>query len=919
MFTILRQIARKPLILCLLASCCVHARDMGRRSASVWETLEWKYSNVTFSGNPFDAEASVSFIHDQTGRKRVTEMFYDGQTWRFRFTGTLAGTWNFVSQSRIASLNGHTGSVAVGPRKEGTGGFLTHKGNRFAVAHENEDDLHGYVFTAYMGRVEHPAFLDEFSRDPGKTAELARQYYRDAQANGFEIVFIHVNNNWLKFGTREHNKHDSVNPDPAAFDVLETIIRTVRGLGGRVHIWAWGDESRRWTPRGLPGGINGPADRRLQRYIAARLGPLCGWTMGYGFDLHEWTNAEQLNDWARYLHSHMGWQHLLCARGHRLDGPHNMNSYDGFGRNVELATTAHGPRGYDEIVEDLRSGTGRPHLYEERHSYKRSGFDLDMDGTRRLLWAETMAGGMGGFFGFYSDSPHPYPEPEQLRTHYTFWHEKDRFLLDMQRANAMAEPGHALLSSAAQSAVLYCENTESVAMDLSALSQRQPAIAVDTKKECKEIALGELSPGRHTWEAPYRSDWALAVGRFADAAQRPKSPSPPPANAKARNRIVVNPKNPRWLMRGDGRPLFMCGPGDPEGFLYRGKLKPDGTRDGDQMELISKLAGTGANCIYLMAVRSHGGDGGRTENPFIDHDPARGLNTALLDQWRHWFDAMERAGIVIYFFLYDDSVRLWPRGDNVSSQEEQFLRALVDRFEGYGSLIWCIAEEYGESLSARRVSNIAAVIRSADDYDHAIAVHKNHGLSFDEFADDRNIDQFAIQYNVDTAEKLHAGMVKAWNDAAGRYSLNMSEAAGFGTGAELRRKCWACAMGGAYVMILEMDIANTPLEDLQACGHLVRFFESTSFETMAPHDELAYGGTEYVLADPGRSYIAYTSNSKGDLGLKNMRPGSYDLRWLDCTTGKRVDQRDVRIEEGNRSWSRPKGIGSETALYMRRR
>jgi len=31
-----------------------------------------------------------------------------------------------------------------------------------------------------------------------------------------------------------------------------------------------------------------------------------------------------------------------------------------------------------------------------------------------------------------------------------------------------------------------------------------------------------------------------------------------------------------------GRPqLFLCGPGDPEGFLYRGTLNPDGTRTGD--------------------------------------------------------------------------------------------------------------------------------------------------------------------------------------------------------------------------------------------------------------------------------------------------------------------------------------------------
>ncbi|KKL04296.1 hypothetical protein LCGC14_2617490, partial [marine sediment metagenome] len=76
--------------------------------------------------------------------------------------------------------------------------------------------------------------------------------------------------------------------------------------------------------------------------------------------------------------------------------------------------------------------------------------------------------------------------------------------------------------------------------------------------------------------------------------------------------VVVDPKNPRWLFRrGPGgrlKGLFICGPGDPEDFLYRGTRRPDGTRDGDQMKLIAKLKPTGANCIYIQAVRSHGGD-----------------------------------------------------------------------------------------------------------------------------------------------------------------------------------------------------------------------------------------------------------------------------------------------------------------------
>ncbi len=388
--------------------------------------------------------------------------------------------------------------------------------------------------------------------------------------------------------------------------------------------------------------------------------------------------------------------------------------------------------------------------------------------------------------------------------------------------------------------------------------------------------------------------------------------------ASGTGRIIVDAEHPQWLERSDGRPFFMCGPGDPEDFLYRGRLRSDGTRDGDQMELIEKMKGTGANCIYLMAIRSHGGDGDKTHNPFVNNDPAKGINPAVLDQWETWFEEMDKHGIVIYLFFYDDGARIWETGDSVGKEEKNFIHSLVNRFEHHRNLIWCIAEEYQEALSIERVKKIAAEINAADDYDHVIAVHKLNGLDFSEFADEPNIDQFAIQYNVKTADELHAGIVKAWKNAKRRYNLNMSEAADYGTGTEARRKSWACAMAGAYVMILEMDIASTATSDLRDCGRLVRFFESTDFNQMSPHDELKFAGTQYVLARPGRSYIAYASKLQGKIGLKNTAAGVYKFHWFDCATGSEVVKENVTVAGGNQSWDIPGGIGSELAVYIKR-
>ncbi|HPO12675.1 MAG TPA: hypothetical protein PLI09_04450 [Candidatus Hydrogenedentes bacterium] len=392
--------------------------------------------------------------------------------------------------------------------------------------------------------------------------------------------------------------------------------------------------------------------------------------------------------------------------------------------------------------------------------------------------------------------------------------------------------------------------------------------------------------------------------------------------------IMADPRNPAWLVHNEDRnldgnldPFFMCGPGDPEGFLYRGTRNSDGTRDGDQKAIIGKMKGTGANSIYLEAIRSHGGDGDATHNPFIDSDPNKGVDENILQQWETWFKELDGNGITVFFIFYDDNASIWPTGDVVGPEEKAFLEQMVLRFEHHRHWIWCVAEEYGEAFSAVRVRNIASVICGADKHRHVIAVHKNESLSFDEFADDANIGQFAVQYNKRDASALHEGMVEAWRDASGRYTLTMAEAAGFGFGAAAREKFWACAMAGSYVMALDwsFDTPDAPsIGDLNTCGNLVRFFESANINEMAPHDELRAAGTQYVLAAPGGSYIAYAPGPSKTLGLKSMKTGFYSLKWFDPATGKSLTRPRVWVSAGEQHWKRPPGFDDAIVLYARR-
>ena len=53
------------------------------------------------------------------------------------------------------------------------------------------------------------------------------------------------------------------------------------------------------------------------------------------------------------------------------------------------------------------------------------------------------------------------------------------------------------------------------------MAGRRHAVAVDAKKHYQEIDLGSLNSSNQTWNAPYRSDWAIAVGSFGDGTPTP--------------------------------------------------------------------------------------------------------------------------------------------------------------------------------------------------------------------------------------------------------------------------------------------------------------------------------------------------------------------------------------------------------------
>jgi CubicO group peptidase (beta-lactamase class C family) len=422
-----------------------------------------------------------------------------------------------------------------------------------------------------------------------------------------------------------------------------------------------------------------------------------------------------------------------------------------------------------------------------------------------------------------------------------------------------------------------------------------------------EIAKGAES--RRDWKATIseRDGQRLVLRKVIEAVVDSPAAAQPAAKAEPRpvpaaganpahlpGQVIIDPNNRSRMVYNrdadrDGRPdpCILCGPGGPEGFLY-GDVSRGDTPD----TILDKIAEHGGNCLYLIAVRSHGGDGEPAHNPFIGHDPAKGLDPKVLDRWEQWFRRMEQHGVVIYFFFYDDGVKLW-KGDDVGPAERAFVRGIVDRFEHHPNLIWCIAEEYDEALSKQRARKLAAEVRAADDHDHVIAVHQRRGVQFD-FPDDENIDQFAMQIGSTGAAAVHADCLKAQDLARGRYHVFMSECHPYhsevlekGDRDEIRRVNWAAATAGCPVMHLgtwetEKERRTPTAEMLQDYRRQYRFLASVpGVNDLAPMDGIVRSGQAWVLGRRGH-YVAYLpaggrvtldlSGADGRLGVSWYNP-----------------------------------------------
>ncbi len=515
--------------------------EFDEKEVALWETAQWTVRYPDYEGNPFDLAAKTVFTHESSGEIRESGLYYDGdKTWRFRFTATQIGSWQFVTTRENEYFDNLKGTIVVSDNPDSNAhGFIKNFDRSWGWQGTEEAFVPQYV----MGK--DVDYYYDFNKDHVDTARIDADIQEFMIEHGFTGFHLRPERRWFNL----KGEPPFENPDPRTYRVIETIIQKVHQLGGACFLWMWGSDGPRDKmdgsgPRGVLGGYGNEKDVRNLRYFAARLGPLPGWSMGYGIDTENAVaTVEQLETWKACLEKHMGWDHFLGARvGYDEKGlwalrppgprPPKDENYCSEIKDDHCSWLGGDYTGYtsyrpmfDRYREAILHRPEKPSFEEDRFrlrnldkwTYK----DYNQERTRRGLWNSAMAGGVANIWGnLLPQADHGGSQPydrgpvnikHQIKTYSRFF--ETRFSKDLIVTAFSDSPTlRCLKTEDGSRIILYQENTDIIGTNELTIDHKSRMIAVDTQNEYLEIEIESGSSGGLVWRAPYVSDWAVAVG-----------------------------------------------------------------------------------------------------------------------------------------------------------------------------------------------------------------------------------------------------------------------------------------------------------------------------------------------------------------------------------------------------------------------
>jgi len=404
----------------------------------------------------------------------------------------------------------------------------------------------------------------------------------------------------------------------------------------------------------------------------------------------------------------------------------------------------------------------------------------------------------------------------------------------------------------------------------------------------------------------------------------------------ARGFVRRDPAHPYHFIYDDGSRYFMLG------TTYY-ELVANAAAGSGWKAAVEGTARRGMNKIRLNVgpgSASAGGANYPNSSPY-----GRSHDELNLDHWRTLDEAvryMHDRGVVadlILFWNHESSY-------GTPAQDERYARYVVARYAAYPNVIWCLTNEWNYTKKPREYWNrMGPIVRGADPWAQegplrrGLSIHQQTRIDF-QFFDQSWLSHAIVQLGVrngqatqadewgrDTTNKVkyvhgddwgnasilfnHGHDMPVVNDEYGYIGEPKDRSAGdvpF-TREKHRRTLWGIYMAGGYASAGDKHMYQNPpgrpyfsadwhdIPEYDDVQHLAGFFTTKGIEywRMASRNAAVKRGTRvYVLAEPGRQYVAYAAVG-GAFSLA-LAPGQYAARRFDPRTGESVEMERVQSD-----------------------
>ncbi|MCF7707552.1 MAG: DUF5060 domain-containing protein [Verrucomicrobia bacterium] len=359
------------------------------RSIDKWRQFRVGFENASWEGNPYGLQFKAVF--ESPSDRSLTQFgFYaGGNTWKIYFMPDETGVWSYTTISPDADLDGHTGEFIC--KSSDLPGALVgagENGNRWKYADA------GYVMPLIWGVGAYKKGIGHFRAhnpdDPNVRAAINKASDIGAILLNTGAIVL-AKRDWAKAWPNDAmpyvNGKEGIIFNPVFWDNLNATMDYARDRGMGFYFMLYTDDALK--PDNLGIAPDSKSERRLFRYVTARLAPYPVVLWDSGIDITEYRNHAWINRFTDWFRRNDPWKHPVSSRhgGGSGSAVAENQTYDSVGG-------AFMPK-RDELLKHLRKTVPTAHTDHWRVFISRG--DWTNRKIRNAVWYCGLSGGQAPF------------------------------------------------------------------------------------------------------------------------------------------------------------------------------------------------------------------------------------------------------------------------------------------------------------------------------------------------------------------------------------------------------------------------------------------------------------------------------------------------------------------------------------------